>query len=135
MPDHLIEDVQIALGKELGRIAIGNPTAEGVRMGALASKDQVQEVIDRVTDISKTAEIVYGSLDAIDLVDADFDRGAFLSPILMLEKEPFKNTAVHDVEAFGPVSTMMPYKDLDQAIELAQMGLSLIHISEPTRPY
>ena len=97
VPDHLIEDVQIALGKELGRIAIGNPTAEGVRMGALASKDQVQEVIDRVTDISKTAEIVYGSLDAIDLVDADFDKGAFLSPILMLEKEPFKNTAVHDV--------------------------------------
>ena len=122
VPDHLIEDVQIALGKELGRIAIGNPTAEGVRMGALASKDQVQEVIDRVTDISKTAEIVYGSLDAIELIDADFDKGAFLSPILMLEKEPFKNTAVHDVEAFGPVSTMMPYKDLDQAIELAQMG-------------
>jgi len=122
VPDHLIEDVQIALGKELGRIAIGNPTADGVRMGALASKAQVQEVIDRVTDISKTAEIVYGSLDSIDLVDADFDKGAFLSPILMLEKDPFKNTAVHDVEAFGPVSTLMPYTDLDQAIELSQMG-------------
>lgn len=122
IPDHLVEDVQIALGKELGRIAIGNPSAEGVRMGALASKDQVQEVKDRVADISKTAEIVYGSLEAIDLVDADFDKGAFLSPILMLEKDPFKNTAVHDIEAFGPVSTMMPYSDLDQAIELAQMG-------------
>ena len=122
VPDHLIEDVQISLGKELGKIAIGNPLADGVRMGALASKDQVQEVRDRVADISKTAEIVYGSLDAIDLIDADFDKGAFLSPILMLEKEPFKNTAVHDVEAFGPVSTLMPYKDMDEAVMLAQMG-------------
>ncbi|MCB0854039.1 MAG: aldehyde dehydrogenase family protein, partial [Bacteroidetes bacterium] len=112
----------IALGKELGRVAIGNPATKGVRMGALASKDQVVEVRERVAELAKTAEIVYGSLDKIDLVEADFDKGAFLSPILLLEKDPFRNTGVHEIEAFGPVSTIMPYKDLDQAVELAQMG-------------
>jgi len=122
VPEHLVEDVQISLGKELGRITIGNPTAEGVRMGALANRDQVKEVKERVTELSKTAEIVFGSLDQIEVIDADYDKGAFLSPIVLLEKDPFKNTGVHDIEAFGPVSTIMPYKDLDQAIELAQMG-------------
>lgn len=122
VPENLVEDVQIALGKELGRIAIGNPTAEGVRMGALASKEQVEEVKERVADLSKTAEIVYGSLEAIDLIEADFQKGAFLSPIVLLEKDPFTNIGVHEIEAFGPVSTIMPYKDLDEAITLSQMG-------------
>ncbi len=122
VPNHLLEDVQIALGQELGKIKIGNPTAEGVRMGALASRDQVLEVKERVAELTKTASLVYGSLDKIDLVDADFDKGAFLSPLLLLEEEPFKNFGVHEIEAFGPVSTLMPYKDLDEAIELAQMG-------------
>jgi oxepin-CoA hydrolase/3-oxo-5,6-dehydrosuberyl-CoA semialdehyde dehydrogenase len=122
VPDHLIEDVQQALSKELSRIAIGNPTAEGVRMGALASKDQVQEVRERVAELSQTAEMVYGSLEQIDLIDADYNKGAFLSPIVLLENNPFENKGVHEIEAFGPVSTVMPYKDVDQAIELAQMG-------------
>ncbi len=122
VPEHLVEDVQIALGKQLGKIKIGNPTAEGVRMGALASKDQVTEVRDRVRELAQTAEIVYGSLDRIDLIDADYDKGAFLSPILLLEKDPYKNLGVHEIEAFGPVSTIMPYKGIEQAIELAQMG-------------
>ena len=122
VPEHLVEDVQIALGKELGRVNIGNPTAKGVKMGALASKSQVQEVIDRVGELTQTAEIVYGSLGKIDVIDASFENGAFLSPILLLEKNPFTNTNVHEIEAFGPVSTIMPYKNMDEAIELAQMG-------------
>ncbi|MEM8898715.1 MAG: phenylacetic acid degradation bifunctional protein PaaZ, partial [Bacteroidota bacterium] len=122
VPEHLVEDVRIALGKELGRVAIGNPIADGVRMGALASKAQVEEVRERVGILSKTADVVYGSLDAIELIEADFEKGAFLSPILLLEQDPFKNTDVHEVEAFGPVSTIMPYKSLDEAVTLAQMG-------------
>lgn len=122
VPESMMEDVQIALGKALGRVKIGNPLAEGVRMGSLASKDQVLEVKERVLEIAQTAEIVYGGLDKIDLIDADFDKGAFLSPILLMEKNPFVNEAVHDVEAFGPVSTLMPYKNMDEAIELAQRG-------------
>jgi len=122
VPENMIEDVQIALGKALSKVSIGNPTAEGVRMGALASKDQVVEVKDRVKEIAKTAEIVYGSVDKVDLIDANYEDGAFLSPILLLENSPFKNVAAHEVEAFGPVSTLMPYKNMDEAIHLAQMG-------------
>jgi len=122
VPEKLVEDVQISLGKSLSKVAIGNPTSKGVRMGALASKDQVQEVRERIAELTKTAEIVYGSLEAIDLVDANFEKGAFLSPVLLLEKNPYENTAVHEVEAFGPVSTIMPYKNLDEAVELSQMG-------------
>ncbi|MEM9819831.1 MAG: phenylacetic acid degradation bifunctional protein PaaZ [Bacteroidota bacterium] len=122
VPEHLVEAVQVALGQSLAKVAIGNPIAEGVRMGALASKDQVIEVRDRVKELAKTASIVYGSLDKIDLIDADFEKGAFLSPILLLEENPYKNIGVHEIEAFGPVSTIMPYKDLNEAIELAQMG-------------
>jgi len=67
-------------------------------------------------------DIVYGSLDKVDLIDADYDKGAFLSPVLLLEKNPYKNLGVHEIEAFGPVSTLMPYKNMDEAVELAQMG-------------
>jgi len=122
VPEQFISDVQIALGAALQKVAIGNPTNKDVRMGALASLDQRKEVKDRVAEIAKTAEIIYGDLDKIDLIEADQSKGAFLSPIVMLEKNPYKNLAVHEIEAFGPVCTLMPYKDLDQAIELAQMG-------------
>lgn len=122
VPSKYMEDVQIALGKQLSKIPIGNPKSEKVRMGALASKDQVREVIDRVKELSQTAEIVYGKLDPIDLIDADFNKGAYLSPILMREDDPFKHSRVHDIEAFGPVSTLMPYETLDEAVQLAQKG-------------
>ena len=132
VPEEFVEDVQIALGKELGRTAIGDPALKETRMGALVSQDQVQEVRDRVKVLSKTAEIVYGDLDKVEVNGADAKKGAFLSPILMLEKDPRKNTAVHEVEAFGPVSTIMPYKDLDDAVELAQMGLGSLCASIST---
>lgn len=122
VPESYLEDVQIALGQQLAKVTIGNPGSENVRMGALASKEQVEEVRERVAELNKTAEIVYGSMDSISLVDADFDKGAFLSPILLREDQPFKNTAVHEVEAFGPVSTIMPYSSLEEAVQLAQMG-------------
>ena len=121
VPENLVEDVQIALGKALSKVSIGNPTVKGVRMGSLVSKDQVAEVNERVAQLRQTAELVYGSQD-VQLVEADSKKGAFLSPMLLLESSPFKNTLVHEVEAFGPVSTIMPYKDLDEAVQLAQMG-------------
>lgn len=122
VPENLVEDVRIALGKALAKVTIGNPSLKEVRMGSLASKDQVKEVRERVAELSKTAEIVYGDKDQLNLIDADAEEGAFLPPMLLLEKEPHKNLAVHEVEAFGPVSTLMPYKNLDDAIELAKMG-------------
>lgn len=122
VPENLVEDVQIALGKALSKVTIGDPRLKEVRMGSLVSLDQVQEVRERVQELSKTASIVYGDLDKIDVVGADAKKGAFLAPIVLREDNPFKNLAVHETEAFGPVSTIMPYKNLDEAIELAKMG-------------
>lgn len=122
VPENLVEDVQIALGKQLDKVTIGDPRLKEVRMGALINKAQVQSVKDQVSKLIQTADMVYGSLDNIDAVGADGEKGAFLSPILLRENNPFKNTNVHEIEAFGPVSTIMPYKNMDEAIELAQMG-------------
>ena len=122
VPEKLVEDVQIALGKALSKVTIGDPRLKEVRMGALVSKQQVEAVKNSVQDIAKEAQIVYGSLDQIETIGADATKGAFVSPILMRADYPFKNTVVHEREAFGPVSTLMPYKNLDEAITLAQMG-------------
>ncbi|MEM8586297.1 MAG: phenylacetic acid degradation bifunctional protein PaaZ [Bacteroidota bacterium] len=122
VPESLVEDVQIHLGKALDKVTIGDPRLKEVRMGALVSKDQVEEVHKSIADISQTAEIVYGDLQKIELLGASASDGAFMRPILMREDDPFNNQAVHDREAFGPVSTILPYKDLDEAITLAQMG-------------
>ncbi len=122
VPENLVEAVNKALNNQLARVVIGDPENENVRMGALASKDQVEEVREQVGKISVTADVLYGDLDKVDVTGADAEKGAFLSPVLMLEKEPFKNIAVHEIEAFGPVSTMMPYKTIEEAVELARMG-------------
>ena len=122
VPEKLIEDVQISLGKELGKITIGDPRLKEVRMGALVSKEQVIEVKERVVELAKTAQIVYGDFDKIDVIGGNAKDGAFLSPIVLREDNPLENLRVHDTEAFGPVSTIMPYKDLDEAITLAKMG-------------
>jgi oxepin-CoA hydrolase/3-oxo-5,6-dehydrosuberyl-CoA semialdehyde dehydrogenase len=122
VPEKWVEDFQIALGRELSKTVIGNPSLKEVRMGSLVSRDQVEEVRDRVKEIAQTAQIVYGNLDTVDVMGADSVKGAFLSPILLLEKSPFKNTAAHEIEAFGPVSTIMPYNTTEEAVELIKMG-------------
>ena len=123
VPEKYVEDVQIALGKELARTNIGDPSLKETRMGALVSKDQVKEVKERVAELNQTADIVYGDVNNVEVHGADAQKGAFLSPILMLEKNPFKNTAVHNVEAFGPVSTIMPYTTTAEAVELSHLGM------------
>ena len=122
VPEDLVEDVQISLGKALDKVTIGDPRLKEVRMGALVSKDQVTEVKNRVQELAKTASIIYGDLDKIETIGADAKKGAFLNPIVLREDHPFKNLSVHEIEAFGPVSTIIPYKNLDEAITLAQMG-------------
>lgn len=122
VPEKLVEDVQIALGQRLAKTIVGDPSVEGVRMGALAGQEQVKEVREKVEQLAKSQEMVFGDLDNFEVTGADKTKGAFLSPILFLNKDPFKNTDCHNLEAFGPVSTIMPYKDLNEAIELANMG-------------
>jgi oxepin-CoA hydrolase/3-oxo-5,6-dehydrosuberyl-CoA semialdehyde dehydrogenase len=121
VPENLVDEVKTALGKALDKVTIGNPRLKEVRMGALVSKAQVIEVMERTQQIAKTAKIVYGDFDKIDLVGADF-KGSFISPMVLLEESPFMNFAAHETEAFGPVATIMPYKNLDEAIELSRMG-------------
>ncbi|GAB5401525.1 MAG: phenylacetic acid degradation bifunctional protein PaaZ [Aureisphaera sp.] len=122
VPENVLEDVQIALGKQLDKVTIGDPRLKEVRMGALVSDAQRTSVREQVAKISETAKMVYGNLDEVQTIGADAKKGAFLRPILLREDDPFKNEAAHITEAFGPVSTLMPYKNLDEAITLAHMG-------------
>ncbi len=122
VPEEYVEDVQIALGQALDKVTIGDPRLKEVRMGSLVSKEQVQEVKNSVEEIAKKANIVYGKLDQLELIGADSEKGAFLSPILLREDNPFENMVVHEREAFGPVSTLMPYRSLEDAVKLSHMG-------------
>lgn len=122
VPEKLVEDVQIALGKRLAKTTIGDPSVEGVRMGSLAGNVQKIEVTEKVQQLAQTQEIVYGSLEEFEVTGADKNKGAFISPILFLNDDPFNKTDCHNVEAFGPVSTILSYKTIDEAIELARMG-------------
>lgn len=122
VPEKLVEDVQIALGQALSKTTIGDPQAEGVRMGALVGREQLKKLREQVSALAKQTPIVYGDLDRIELIGADPEKGAFISPIVMLNQDPFRCTDTHEVEAFGPVATIMPYKDLEEAIELSKMG-------------
>lgn len=122
VPENKIEDVQIALGKALSQTAIGNPLNKDVRMGSLAGKEQVKEVKEQIQKLLASSQIIYGSLDSVEVIDADAMKGSFMSPIVMLNENPFAAKDVHEVEAFGPVSTLMPYKNMDEAIELSKLG-------------
>ena len=122
VPENLMEDVQIALGKQLERTVIGDPKLKEVRMGALINTDHRKAIKSQIEKLTTTAQIVYGSLDSVEAIGGNDKDGAFMSPILLREDAPFKNTQVHEIEAFGPVATLMPYKNLDEAITLAQMG-------------
>jgi len=122
VPENLVEDVQIALGKALAQTTIGHPQAAGVRMGALAGRAQVQRLREQVQRLAQNTPIVYGDLDQVAVIGGDCQVGAFVSPIVMLNPEPFRFTDTHEVEAFGPVATLMPYHDIDEAIALANLG-------------
>ena len=122
VPEKLLDEVQNAISAKLEKTKIGDPSIEGVRMGALATKLQVERVKESVLELEKSQKIVSGDLETFDVEGADQNLGAFFSPILFRNENPFKKIDCHDIEAFGPVSTIMPYKDLGEAIELAKMG-------------
>ncbi|MDE3176631.1 MAG: phenylacetic acid degradation bifunctional protein PaaZ [Pseudomonadota bacterium] len=111
-----------ALRKRLAAVAVGDPRAEATRMGALASLAQREEVRARIAEISREAEIVAGDPTKVVLTSGDSERGAFLNPVLLYCDKPGSARAPHEVEAFGPVATLMPYDDLDEAIDLANRG-------------
>lgn len=122
VPENKVEDVRTALGKKLAQTIIGDPNIEGVRMGALAGHTQRKEVKEKIEQLSKTQKIIIGDFENFEVKGADKNKGAFMPPIIFINDDPFKNTDCHDIEAFGPVSTIMPYKKIEDAIELAKMG-------------
>jgi oxepin-CoA hydrolase/3-oxo-5,6-dehydrosuberyl-CoA semialdehyde dehydrogenase len=122
VPENKMEDVWIDLSKSLSQTTIGNPENEKVRMGSLAGQSQKEEVIGQVQKLLASSQIIYGSLDSVKVIDADSKKGAFISPLLLKNETPFSSTEAHNVEAFGPVSTVMPYKNMDEAIQLARLG-------------
>ncbi|MCH2214663.1 MAG: phenylacetic acid degradation bifunctional protein PaaZ [Flavobacteriales bacterium] len=122
VPEDKLEDVQIALANRLSKTTIGDPQIEGVRMGALAGKEQVNEVRDRVEELLATSELVYGSMDQVDAQGDGTENGAFISPLLLVNNDPLNNLSTHEIEAFGPVSTLLPYRTLDEAVEITKLG-------------
>ena len=126
VPASLLEDVQIALGKALAQTTIGHPQAEGVRMGALAGRAQVERLRSQVQQLAKHTPIVYGDLEHVEILGqergAHAQKGAFISPIVLLNERPFEHLGSHELEAFGPVVTLMPYHDVDEAVRLANLG-------------
>lgn len=122
VPENKMEDMWKAIAAALSQTTIGNPLNEKVRMGSLAGETQRQEVKAQVQKLLASSQIVYGSLDSVEVIDADAGKGAFISPVLLMNDKPFATKEVHEVEAFGPVSTIMPYKNADDAIALSKLG-------------
>jgi len=129
VPTAMMDAAQDALSARLAKTVVGNPDSEGVRMGALVSLSQRDDVRNKVAELSQQAKIVFGDAHSLDPVGADNDTGAFMSPILMRCDTPWDAPKIHAVEAFGPVSTLMPYKDLDDAVRLCNEGLGSLVMS------
>jgi oxepin-CoA hydrolase / 3-oxo-5,6-dehydrosuberyl-CoA semialdehyde dehydrogenase len=121
VPAEIIDDVEQAVAARLADVTVGNPADPRVRMGALAGRGQREEVRRALKALSAGTRTVYGDPDHVELLDADPQLGAFLSPILLRADDADRDEP-HEVEAFGPVSTLIPYTSTDRAIALAARG-------------
>ncbi|GLO75304.1 bifunctional aldehyde dehydrogenase/enoyl-CoA hydratase [Phaeobacter italicus] len=121
-PESQIEAVIAALSERLAKTQIGDPRLEGTRMGALVSNAQKRDVMEKAAIIGQEATRVFGDPERFDVTGADAAKGAFVPPMLYHCEAPDTAERVHDTEAFGPVSTIMGYRDLDHAIALANRG-------------
>lgn len=122
VPEAQAEAVASALSERLSKIRIGDPRLETTRMGPLASLAQRRDVAARIDMLSKEADIVFGDPAKVTAEGADTEKGAFIAPVLLLARDAASAQAIHAVEAFGPVATIVPYRDLDQAVALANRG-------------
>ena len=132
VPRAQLDAVAQALRARLAKVVVGDPAVEGVRMGALASHAQLADVNARVAQLRHSAELVCGGEGAVPL-GAGTEHGAFFAPTLLLCNDPLHNQAVHAIEAFGPVSTLIPYDGIDEAIALAAKGQGSLVASLVTR--
>ncbi|HEV8598883.1 MAG TPA: phenylacetic acid degradation bifunctional protein PaaZ [Gemmatimonadales bacterium] len=121
-PAIMVEDVIRALAKRLEGSTLGDPAVDGVRWGPLASRGQVEDVRRHLEQLKAGAEVVYGNPDRFSVTGADPAKGAFFPAVLLHCPNPFDRSEPHDIEAFGPVNTVMPYGSVEEAIELAKRG-------------
>jgi oxepin-CoA hydrolase / 3-oxo-5,6-dehydrosuberyl-CoA semialdehyde dehydrogenase len=124
VPRRHLDALTAVLRERLKKVTVGDPSIEGVRMGALASRAQQHDVAERVAALSKSCEVVHGGRDGFAprvQAGGKADAGAFFAPTLLLARDANAND-VHDIEAFGPVSTLIPYDDIDEAMALAARG-------------
>ena len=122
VPESLLDVVAEATSARLGKVVVGDPADETVRMGALASLGQRDEVRRSLKVLLSAGTAVFGDPEHVEVVGADPDRGAFMSPVL-IRAEDAGRAEPHEVEAFGPVSTLIGYRDTAHAVELAARGL------------
>ena len=120
--ESVVAEVIEAISKRLGGVKVGDPQVEGIRMGPLVGKDQARDVKANVDLLKKGSELVFGNPDNFDVAAGDKNKGAFFPATLLYCDSPFTTDAPHNIEAFGPVNTVMPYKTIDGAIELAKLG-------------
>ena len=120
VPRDRADAVADAITAQLATITVGDPRDESVRMGALVSQDQRDQVRKAVQALRASADLVYGDPDHVDLVSGDAERGAFVSPVLLRARDGAAEP--HDIEPFGPVSTLIAYDGLDDALTLAARG-------------
>jgi oxepin-CoA hydrolase/3-oxo-5,6-dehydrosuberyl-CoA semialdehyde dehydrogenase len=121
VPDYLLAAVQEALSRELSKMIVGDPSREGVRMGALINRGHLMRVREKLDWLKTECSVAYGRED-FEVVGGTREQGAFMAPVLLLNAHPFSNVRCHDTECFGPVSTLMPYRDLEEAVALVRMG-------------
>jgi oxepin-CoA hydrolase/3-oxo-5,6-dehydrosuberyl-CoA semialdehyde dehydrogenase len=122
VPRRYVDEVAARLKARLAKTVVGDPALEEVRMGALASHDQRSDVAGKVAALMKNAELVFGEKDGFAPKGEGVAEGSFFAPTLLLARDAMMDDAVHDIEAFGPVSTLMAYEDLDEALALAARG-------------
>ena len=122
MPAAQLDAVAGALQARLEKTTVGDPGAEGVRMGPLVGRDQARDVRASVEQLASECEVIYGGGETFPLTGTDNSSGAFFPPTLLRCDDPHGKTLVHEVEAFGPVSTLIPYQDIDDAIAITRLG-------------
>ncbi len=122
VPADKVEAVVAALKQRLERVPLGDPSLDGVKMGPLVGQAQVEDVWGNVNELVRSCEILYGGAKEFEVRGGDRDKGAFFPSTLLYCNRPLTAAEPHAVEAFGPVSTVMPYQDIDEAILLAKKG-------------
>ena len=124
VPAALLDTVQQRLTEKLQKVVIGDPAQDGVTMGVLASVKQKHDVAAKVEQLAQEAEIIIGSHLRQDFAIqvAHPEKSAFYPPTVLLCKDPVQAQQIHNIEAFGPVVTLMPYSDLPQLATLVARG-------------